>query len=242
MPPYKSDEPNYFDPKDFDWAQDIISKTPLLKMEITKILEERKGSLIPYYSDAVGTDGDQWSTLGFKTWGIDVKQNLLKAPTITEILNKYPSIVSASMNLLKPNSSINAHQGDTNAIFRCHLGIDVTAGLPDLGFEVEGEKKEWKEGDILIFIDAKKHTAWNYSSTNRLIFLFDIIREGYEEQKKSICINVRAFLLLQWIGNKIKWFLKLPKWFHRITHTSIKVLLYLLYPYQKKKGVIIKHT
>ncbi|MCB9188351.1 MAG: aspartyl/asparaginyl beta-hydroxylase domain-containing protein [Flavobacteriales bacterium] len=242
MPPYQSEEPNFYDPNDFKWAEEIKALTAEVKIEILKILNDRGGDLIPYYSEAVSTDKNKWVTLAFKTWGIDVKENLLKAPTISQFLQRHPYIVSASMNLLKPHSTLNRHQGDTNAIFRCHLGISVEASLPELGFEVEGEKRSWQEGDLLIFIDAKEHAAWNNSNSNRLIFLFDVIREEFLPDQKKICINVRAFLLLQWIGGKFKYFLKLPKWLHRIVHWKIKVLLYIIHPYQKKKGVIIKHT
>jgi aspartyl/asparaginyl beta-hydroxylase (cupin superfamily) len=242
MPKYKSSEPNFFNPKDYDWAKDIIVNSKEIKQDLLKILEERKGSLIPYYSKAVVSEDTEWTTLAFKTWGIEVKDNINKSETIRKLIDKYPFMVSASMNLLKAGAKLEKHQGDANAIFRCHLGISIEATLPELGFEVENERRPWEEGELLIFTDAKEHSAWNNSQTDRLIFLFDIIREPYRNSQKKICLNVRSFLLLQWIGNKIKGFLKWPKWIHRIIHFKLKVILWILYPYQLRKGVIIKHT
>ncbi len=242
MPKYKSTEPNFFNPKDFVWAKDIMEQSENLKCDLLKILEERKGALIPYYSKAVVSENTEWTTLAFKTWGIDVKENIQKAPSVKKMLDKYPFMVSASMNLLKAGAKLEKHQGDTNAIFRCHLGIQINASLPALGFQVEDEQRSWENGKLLIFTDAKEHTAWNNSNTDRLIFLFDIIREPFLEKQKSICLNVRSFLLLQWIGSKIKGFLKWPKWIHRIIFYGVKCLLWIIYPYQQKKGVILKHS
>ena len=81
MPDYITDEPNYYDSNEFDWAKAVIEKKDAIKNGLLAILEERGGQLIPYYSDAVSTDGNQWATLGFKTWGINVPENLAKAPT-----------------------------------------------------------------------------------------------------------------------------------------------------------------
>lgn len=242
MPPFKGSEPNYFEQEDYYWAQEILGQKDRIKKELLEILEERNGKLIPYYSDAVSTDGSQWATLGFKTWGINVPENLEKAPTVKHLLEKHPNILSASFNILKAGANLTKHSGDTNAIFRCHLGLSIPGKLPEIGFEVNGEQKSWKEGEILIFLDAKEHSGWNHTEGDRLIFLFDVIRDEYTSDKFEICMNVRSFLLLQWLANKVKALHKAPKLFHRVLHWCIKFVLILVHPYQKRKGVIISHT
>lgn len=242
MPPYTSTEPNYFDAADFSWSKDVIELKAQIQQELLEILEDRKGELIPYYSQAVSTDGSQWATLGFKTWGIDVPQNLDKAPTIKKLLKKYPNILSASFNILKAGANLAKHSGDTNAIYRCHLGLQIPGQLPEIGFEVNGEQKSWKEGEILIFLDAKEHLGWNHTKDDRLIFLFDVLRDEFASNDFEVCINVRSFLLLQWIGGKFNRFMKVPKLIHRLVFWLIKFVLIIIYPYQSKRGVIIKHT
>ncbi len=241
-PPYAGNEPNYFDAGDFNWAKTVKQHYPQLKKELLKLINEREGRLFPYYSKAVNTNANEWQTLAFKTWGIDVPDNIAKCPTVKKIFDQVPQLVSASVNMLMPHSSLALHQGDSDSFFRCHLGISIPAGLPDLGFEVEGEPKAWEEGDILIFLDAKNHRAWNHTDKPRIIFLFDVIRDEYLAQQKEICFNVRAFLLLQWLDSKINGFSKWPKSIHRIVFHLIKIFLKLIYPYQKKKGVILKHS
>jgi len=242
MPRYESNEPNYFDAQNFEWGKKILANRSIIKAELLQIVKKRGGKLFPYYSPAVSMDGDQWHTLAFKTWGIDVKQNLMECPEISKVINEIPQLVSASVNILMPNSNLKLHQGDSDSFYRCHLGIEIPSGLPDLGFEVEGEKKGWEEDDLVIFLDAKEHRAWNNTDKRRVIFLFDVIKEEYQDQQKNICFNVRSFLMLQWIAGKYPGFLKWNKKIQRVIFFKIKLLLRLIYPYQKRKGVIIKHS
>ena len=241
-PPYKSDLPNFFLAEQFDWAQEIISLQPQIKKELLALIESRNNQLIPYFSPMVNDDGNEWHTLAFKTWGIDVFENQNKCPVIKKIVKKYPQMVSASVNILMPNSELKEHQGDSDSFYRCHLGIEVPGELPEVGFEVEGEKKAWSEENLIIFLDAKHHRAFNKSSQRRVIFLFDYIRDEYLKEQKKICFNVRSFLLLQYIGGKWRAFFKFPKWMHRFVFYLIKFFLRLIYPYQKKKGVLLKHV
>ena len=241
-PPYKSDEPNYFPSENFAWAQTVKKYYPQIKKELLDLINERNGQLFPYYSKAVNTNAEDWQTLAFKTWGIDVPDNLNKCPSVKKLLNEIPQMVSASVNMLMPNSELALHQGDSDSFYRCHLGISIPATYPDMAFEVEGEPKSWEEGEILIFLDAKNHRAWNKANKIKIIFVFDIIKDEYLVQKEEICFNVRAFLLLQWIDSKFKGFDKLPKWIHRCVFVVIKQFLRLIYPYQRKKGVILNHS
>lgn len=241
-PPYFSEEPNYYSVDRFEWAKRIISLQPKIRAELEALIEKRKGKLFAYYSPAVSMDGDKWHTLAFRTWGIDVFENQDECPTIKKILQEFPQMVSASVNILMPGAELKEHQGDSDSFYRCHLGIEVPYGLPDLAFEVEGEAKAWSEDDMIIFLDAKNHKAYNYSDKRRVIFLFDYIKDEYVGQQKKICFNVRSFLLLQYIAGKWPKFLKWPKKIHRFVFFMIKALLVIIYPYQKKKGVIIKHS
>lgn len=241
-PPYSSEEPNYYPAERFEWAKKIISLQPKIKEELEALIEKRKGKLFAYYSPAVSTDGEKWHTLAFKTWGINVFENQKECPTIQQLLIKFPQMVSASVNILMPGAELKEHQGDSDSFYRCHLGIEIPCGLPDLGFEVEGEAREWSEENLIIFLDAKSHKAYNYSDKRRVIFLFDFIKDEYVNQQKKICLNVRSFLLLQYISGKYPKFLNWSKKNHRVVFIMIKGLLILIYPYQKRKGVIIKHS
>lgn len=241
-PPYaNATDPNFFDPNDYEWANIITQNWELIRDELYTLLAQRDGRLIPYFAADMDNNTQGWQTLAFKTWGIEVKNHLAACPRLAELLRSIPQLVSASVNLLSPHSKINPHQGDTNAIFRCHLGINIPAGLPECGFEVNDEKRPWQNGKLLIFCDAHRHWAWNDTAQNRLIFLFDIVREPFRPQQKNVCLRVRAFLLLQWLGNRLPWLIKLPKWTHLPIFTAIRAFLWLIYPIQQRRGVFLKH-
>ncbi len=233
-------EPDYIDFKNYLWAQNLMEIKDDLINEVEKFIDKKQTLRSHYYGNTLGVN-ENWRTLSFKTWNIIVKDNLNECPIIKKWLKNNPSVISASVNLLGPKSTIGKHRGDTNAIYRCHLGIDIPDKIPQCGFDVEGNKKSWKRGELLVFCDAKEHYAWNNTDKPRIIFLFDVIREEFAVKLNSISINVRAFLLLQYLVVKYKWLGKFPKWIHRIIFWKIKIILWIIYPYQKKRGVFLKH-
>lgn len=243
QPPYNNaNDPNFFDPSQYDWAAKIMQNWAMINRELQALIAQRNGQLLPYFVGEMDNGTQSWQTLSFKTWGIAVNDHLAACPGIAQLLAEIPQLVSASVNLLAPNSQINPHQGDTNAILRCHLGIDIPSGLPLCGFAVNGEQRAWEVGKLLIFCDAHRHWAWNNSGQNRLIFLFDIVREPFREQQKGITLRVRAFLLLQWLRERLPILGKLPKYIHYILFSLIRLFLWLIYPIQQKYGVFLKHS
>lgn len=84
--------------------------------------------------------------------------------------------------------------------------------------------------------------AWNRASQNRLIFLFDIMREPFRAQQNAICRRVRAFLLLQWLMARLPLIVRLPKWVHYMLFTAIRGVSWAIYPIQRRRGVLLKHS
>jgi len=240
-PPYEGNEPNFFDSEKLEWTALIENNWAKISNELHLLIKEKEGKFQPYFVSGLDENSQGWQTLTLKTWGIDVKQNQQKCPQTMQILNKVEGCVSVAVSLLLPNTKIHPHAGDTNAIYRCHVGIDVPTGLPDCGFQVKNEQQAWANGKALVFCDAYEHNAWNNTSHPRHILILDVIREEFLNQKKSICLHVRAFLLFQLLIEKMKWILKLPKWMQHTGFFKIKLLLWLIYPIQKKTGVLLKH-
>lgn len=120
-----------------------------------------------------------------------------------KVLNTIPGLVSVSFNLLDPHTEIKSHFGDTNAVARCHLGLDIPGSLPEIGFRVKNDEQPWKEGKLLMFCDGYIHSAWNNTDKPRFILLFDIILPEFEEHKNSICSSVLSSLFLQSTSGKL---------------------------------------
>lgn len=138
-----------------------------------------------------------WKTISLKWWNIHLYENHRYFPKTIEIFEQIPGFVSLSFNLLEAGGHIVPHNGDTNAIYRCHLGIKIPDTIPNCGFRVEDEWRSWEEGKLLVFVDALNHEAINISDSPRFIMLFDIIREEYLHKTKRICATVMTSLFMQ---------------------------------------------
>lgn len=173
-----------------------------------------------------------WKTVAVKWWDINLYNNQKKFPKTSAIIASFPNIVSASFNLLEPNSKIIPHHGDTNAIFRCHLGLVIPSENNKCGFVVNNETRHWEEGAMLIFVDALKHEAYNNSDEERFIFLFDIIRDEFVEKQKKVCATVITSLFLQKFAEKIPFLYKSPNWINKmigfILHPFARISLFIL--------------
>ncbi len=199
---YKDADPAFIDSKSFDWANDLETSVDLIRTELQKYIEDKE--FVPYFNTPMVGGKNSWKTISLKWWSIEVFKNQNYFPFTTAIINKYPNIVSASFNLLESESAIKAHYGDTNAIYRCHLGLVIPAGLPNCGFRVNDEKRAWENNKWLIFLDANNHEAWNNTPKDRYILSIDVIRDEFIQKKSFICSTVFTSLFLQKRARKYK--------------------------------------
>jgi aspartyl/asparaginyl beta-hydroxylase (cupin superfamily) len=214
---YKGDAPKYFDKHDYSWTQTIEDNTADIKKELLDFLAKDK-ELWPYFDKNIVSKQNSWKTIPFAAWGVQFRKNQKEAPKTSKILNSIPGLVSASFNMLDADSDILPHFGDTEGIMRCHLGLIIPGELPEVGFEVNGESRSWKEGALLIFCDAHEHRAWNHSKNQRFILLFDVIRPEFSGQENQICAKVLASLFLQSLGAKLPILHKSPKVFQMMLY------------------------
>lgn len=221
---YYSDEPNFISPENFEWTKNATQIAKILEDELLQYLKNNQ--LESYFNTKMSENVKKWKTISLKWWGIELYSHQKLFPKTTAFINSIPNLVSASFNLLEANSSIYPHCGDTNGIYRCHLGIIIPAGLPECGFRVENEKREWKKGEWLIFIDAKEHEAWNKSNANRFILLIDIIRPEYKNKKIFIQLVSLTGLFLQKLAETFPILYRLEK-FQKLK----KIFVYILLPF-----------
>ena len=83
--------------------------------------------------------------------------------------------------LLRAGARIQPHNGQFNTRLTCHLPLIVPSGCR---FRVGNEVREWERGKLLIFDDSIEHEAWNQSSEDRFILIFDIWRPELSEQER----------------------------------------------------------
>lgn len=205
---YKGKEPYFFDPDKYQFSKIICGSYEVFNKELTNYLQQHK--LQSYFNSAMVAEANSWKTISVRTWDVEIYENHRFFPETLKVINSIPGLVSASFNLLQPNGHIIPHCGDTNGIFRCHLGLSIPGKLPECGFRVGDEWRNWENGKLLVFVDAHNHEAINKTKENRYIFLFDIVREEVLQKKRMICATVLTSLFLQARAEKLKILEKTP--------------------------------
>jgi aspartyl/asparaginyl beta-hydroxylase (cupin superfamily) len=181
--PYQHTEPGLYDPKMFPWTDYVESHWKTIRDEFLQYIQGREESMVPY-PDLTKTDKkNAWRTSGLIYWTQKSPPHIATFPKTWEIMKKIPNLSACSFNQLAPQSTIRPHIGDTNAMFRCHMGLVVPAAAPKCGLRVGNQITSWQEGKILVFNDAYEHTAWNNTDQYRYIISFDVMRPEFEQAK-----------------------------------------------------------
>jgi aspartyl/asparaginyl beta-hydroxylase (cupin superfamily) len=168
-----------------------------------------------------------WKTISLRWWTIQFFKNQKAFPKTMDLVSKYPEIISLSFNQLEANGEILPHCGDTNAIYRCHLGIKIPDYLPKPGLRVREEIKSWEEGKWLIFMDAYNPEAFNFCDKKRIIMVIDIMRPEIQMRRRKIISTVLTSLFLQKRAQKFTFIYELPQWAIRIIAIPLIPIAYL---------------
>ncbi|MBA4241008.1 MAG: hypothetical protein C0448_09795 [Sphingobacteriaceae bacterium] len=205
---YKGDEPSFYETEDISFAQLIEENYPTIKKELENYLTQHQ--LQTYFNSSMVEEHGTWKTISLEWWGIKFYENYQYFPKTLSIINSIDGLVSASFNKLEPRGKIKPHCGDTNGIYRCHLGLEIPDKIPVCGFRVREEWRSWEEGKVLVFVDAVNHEAINLSERNRFIFSFDVIRPEFKNKSNYICAVAMTSLFLQNRAESLGFLYKLP--------------------------------
>jgi len=208
--PYQHTEAGMFDPKMFPWLEYIESHWETIRDEFLDYIRGQEESMRSY-PDLTKTDKkDAWRTSGLIYWTQKSPEHIRTFPKTWEIVKKIPHLSSCSFNQLAPQSTIKPHIGDTNAMYRCHMGLVVPAAVPACGFRVGKQITSWGEGKVLVFNDAYEHTAWNNTDQRRYIISFDVMRPEFEQAKYWTAAQVLGKIYVEVAYQHKPW---LPKYF-----------------------------
>jgi len=133
-------------------------------------------------------DDKDWSALFLVENGATVPQVVDRCPRTWQALQRAPLLAipgrapTAMFSLLKAGARIAPHTGMFNTRLVCHLPLIVPAGCR---FRVGNEVREWQEGKLMIFDDTIEHEAWNDSSEDRVVLIFDIWRPELTERERA---------------------------------------------------------
>jgi len=211
---YPENEPAFFDPENQRWSSDFEQNYNAIKSELNAFLENNE--LKAYFNKSMVNTKSIWKTISLRWWTIEFFKNQKAFPKTMAIVAKYPEIISLSFNQLEANGEILPHCGDTNAIFRCHLGLEIPASLPQCGFRVKDELRSWENGKWLIFTDANNHEAFNKTNQRRIILVIDVLRDEYKPKRGTVFSTVLTSLFLQKRIQRMMFIAKSPAYIRKI--------------------------
>jgi aspartyl/asparaginyl beta-hydroxylase (cupin superfamily) len=232
---YTGDQPSFYDVKDLPWVPLLEENWEVMRDELLALIEEEPKRLQPYFiNKKMSFPPKKWKTMGLYYWKITMHKNCDKCPKTVAIIKSIPGLTSFSVSVLEAESNINPHQGDTDAIYRCHIGVSIPDDLPNCGFQVGKEVRPWKEGKVLPFCDAQMHTAWNNTKERRIIIILDVMRPEYVKHQNSICAHVLASSVVQMLYQRFSFLSgKSGRLKYFLYHTSRIAILGIL-PIQRK--------
>ncbi|SJN54912.1 Aspartyl/Asparaginyl beta-hydroxylase [Vibrio ruber DSM 16370] len=221
---YTGDHPSFYDKADQPWTKILEENWLVIRDELFELLEENPERLQPYkINHAMAFPPQQWKTMGLMFWRLKNRHNCKRCPETIKLLKALPGCTSASLSILEPQSNINPHQGDTDAVIRCHMGLKIPAPLPDCGFQVRDKIKGWQEGVTLLFCDAQTHTAWNHTDLRRYVMILDIIRPEYQHRKNDICAHVLASAMIQMLYQKYEFLRRRKRYVKKSIYHVLRV-------------------
>ena len=180
----------YYDPDDFDWTPAVEARTADIRTELLALLDARGvDDFRPYIQAQDGAvrldrnkelvDSKEWSALFLCENGQADEALIAQCPKTWETLQQVPLArisgwgPTVMFSLLRGGARIAAHTGMFNTRLVCHLPLIVP---PACKFRVGNEIREWREGKLFVFDDTIEHEAWNESSEDRVVLIFDIWR------------------------------------------------------------------
>ena len=176
----------FFDRTDFAWARDVEAQTDRVVQELLAVSAADAEGFVPYVQtregessgqfDALDRD-DGWSAYFLWNQGVRVDAHCERCPATEAAVAMAPQIQvkerapAVFFSALRPHTKIPPHNGATNARLTVHLPLIIP---PDCALQVGDEVRTWKQGELLIFDDTIRHSAWNRSDQRRVVLIFDI--------------------------------------------------------------------
>lgn len=196
-------EPFFFDTATLPWVGIVESQWTTIRDELRAFVLCQPDQLRPYLDVTMASNPNRWRTFGLMFWTQKNDGNCAKFPRTCAILSGIPNLIAASFNLLEEKTTIKAHSGNTNAIFRCHLGLEIPSAAPQCAFRVGTEVRSWEPGKLMVFCDAHNHTAWNNAGADRYVLVIDVMRPEFAHRTRYVASRVLAAIYVDAAYQKI---------------------------------------
>jgi aspartyl/asparaginyl beta-hydroxylase (cupin superfamily) len=177
---YRDGDKTFFEPEAFPWVAGIEAEWKSIRRELDALMVRREE--IPNFQDVSKsqralTEGDQWKTFFFSSFGgKKIIENCARCPETTRLLQHIPGLRQAMFSILAPRKHIPPHRGPYKGLLRYHLGLMIPGKEGSCRIRVGNDVRSWKEGKSMIFDDSNEHEAWNETDSYRVVLFVDFVR------------------------------------------------------------------
>ncbi len=224
---YDQNEPPIYDCSQIPEVEIIEQNFEIIKEELFAVLNDDKLKRLAFKKKRYHKSPN-WEQIELLIYGLNYKEKQQLFPKTYELLSKIDGVSTIYFSFLYKNSDIKAHNGDTDAFYRIHLGMKIPDTLPACGIEIGGNQRAWEEGKCIAFNDIYFHKAWNYTDSERIVLIIDLILPQYRANKQKVNAGVIATLILsrgyRYVGVLIELF---PRILTRLIHPVIHFFVYL---------------
>jgi beta-hydroxylase len=176
---YRDGDQTFFEPEAFPWVAEIEAEWKTIRKELDALMVRREE--IPNFQDVSKaqealTDGDQWKTFFFYSFGNKNKENCERCPETVRLLHRIPGMKTGMFSILAPRKHIPPHRGPYKGVLRYHLGLMIPEPEGSSRIRVGRDVRCWQEGKSIIFDDSNEHEVWNDNDSYRVVLFVDFVR------------------------------------------------------------------
>jgi len=228
----------FYTPADFPGTLPLEENWKTIRDEVLENLTDEEIDGIKNLNPPYLSSPDAWKNIYLYNFGWKKHKNCKRFPRTHALIKQVPNLTFAGITVLEPHARVLPHNGETNTIIRCHLGLRIPAPHPICGVRVGDEEQGWENGKITMFSDAHYHTAWNDSDERRFVLVFDIVRPEYAYMQHRVCANVLGALSLKYLYSKKPSLKKMPYSIIRTVHFFFSAFWYLYLPLQNRFSIL----
>jgi hypothetical protein len=218
---YRGPGPVFYPREQCPWLADMERVWRTVRAEYEAYAHAGARVLRPsYVPDDVRIEG--WRSINFLTYRHWYPASCAHFPRTVSFLRTIPYLTSAFVNLLEPGASLPPHNGDSNATYRCHLGLIVPCeSVDECGLEVHDHRVGWSEGRAFAFNEAYRHHVWNRTDRPRVIMVLDVMRPPYRSRGIALCGDVLGAIALTGLETSMPVVRRLPGGARRLLHRAL---------------------
>jgi beta-hydroxylase len=171
------DRQPFLDPATFPQLAPLAENWETIREECLALMGEGAIKASNGYNDAGFNSFFRtgWKRFYLSWYGKPHPSAVERCPRTMAIIQSIPDIKAAMFALLPPGSHLVRHRDPYAGSLRYHLGL-VTPNSDECYIEVDGVRRSWRDGEVMMFDETFIHHAHNDTEKNRLILFCDIRR------------------------------------------------------------------